>query len=157
MRAQRQRYASASLRDQQHRYRRTDRKCDQDEHADSTNAVRPCEYDHRRQERTRAGNEDEAEARAEQKASAEIAGSATCENCERTFNPPSDCRHDQCKRDDEENAGSDIELVLRGDVESSPDPGTGEREQDERRDQPGDDRVGLAARFRRSTAGEDHG
>src|SRR5262249_59241391 len=84
----------------------------------------------------------------EQKPAAEIAEAESRHERERPLDPLAEAWQQQRQREDAEEHGADLDLVLLADSEQSPEPRAGEQEGSERRHEAGGDRIRPPSRAR---------
>ena len=100
-----------------------------------------CVRRQRCEHRPATWDEYEPEARAQEEASAEVTGAPTSGEAERSFYELAHLRHDQRQREREQQGRPDLDLVLCADADQAPQPGAGEQEGGERRDEAGGNRI----------------
>src|SRR5207247_2351182 len=109
----------------------------------------------RAQHGTRAGDEDESEADAEQEPAAEVARPASRQEEERPLDPLADLGYEERRRQQEEEADRDVAEEVVRQPERVEAPGREEGEDGEARDEARDDRVRAATAAARSAREED--
>ena len=135
------RQASTAVRDREQRQRRAGGVRNRDRDDPAADAIcrgvrrQCCEH------RPAARDEHEPEARAQEEASAEVTGAPTSDEEEGPLYELADLRHDQRQREHEQQGRPDLDLVLRADPDQAPQPGAGEQEGGERRDEAGGNRI----------------
>ena len=147
--------ALAAHRDHEHRYRRTERVGERQQHCPPAEVERRRLHGDRGEHRPGAGHEHEPEAEAEQESAAEVAARGAREPLERPLDQHADLRDDQADRDHEQHRDRDVPQQVFRQPELVEHPRGEEREDGEADHQAGDDRERLSPSARRATREQD--